>query len=257
MKKLISIFLILSTVRGWGQGDEGLITGNPDSALFVHTDINNFWDAFDKITTHGKHVFDEYYIKKGSTGVRHFIDHNRIVNGDSLLNTVQRRKSDYLKIREKTMHLAEIIPQCRATYYAFNYLYPQAKFPPVYFVIGRFNTGGVSLKTEQIIGAEMNDPANIPFIVAHELIHANQNIPYKYKILLEQYIIEGSADFLGELISGRVVSAEPYRYAAGKERALWEDFLNDMNFGENDDFSNWLYAGNRKDERPADMGYYI
>ena len=49
----------------------------------------------------------------------------------------------------------------------------------------------------------MNAPENIPFIVAHELIHAQQRIPYKYKILLEQCIIEGSADFIGELISGK------------------------------------------------------
>lgn len=103
----------------------------------------------------------------------------------------------------------------------------------------------------------MNDRSNIPYLVAHELIHANQNIPYKYKILLEQCIIEGSADFLGELISGKVASQEPYRYAKGREASFKKEFVNDMYLGENDDFATWLYAGKRKDDRPADMGYYI
>lgn len=70
-------------------------------------------------------------------------------------------------------------------------------------------------------------------------------------------MIEGNADFLGELISGKVVSQEPYRYAKGRELALWKDFLEDMNLGENNNFANWLHAGKRKDDRPADMGYHM
>ncbi len=103
----------------------------------------------------------------------------------------------------------------------------------------------------------MNESNNIPYLVAHELIHANQNIPYKYKILLEQCIIEGSADFLGELISGKIANTASYEYAKGKEKFLWDDFEKDMALGENDSFSNWLYGGERKDKRPQDMGYYI
>ena len=49
----------------------------------------------------------------------------------------------------------------------------------------------------------------------------------------------------------------PFQYATGKEEELWKDFINDMELGENDDFANWLYWGKRKDDRPADMGYYI
>lgn len=239
------------------QPSTSFLVSNPDSALIVYKDIANFWNAFDRMGKEGNKVFEKYYLNPGSNGVKHFLDNNRIVNADTLYNTVLRQRKDYVRVREHTLRIKEAVPQCRAAYYAFKYLYPQATFPPLYFVIGRFNTGGVSLKTEQIIGTEMNEPQNIPFLVAHELIHANQNIPYKYKILLEQCIIEGSADFLGELISGKVASQAPYLYAKGREAALWKDFVGDMNLGENDDFANWLYAGNRKDSRPADMGYYI
>lgn len=257
MKTVFGLFsLLLSTVIV-AQAPRDSVATDPDAAIFYYNDIVNFWNAFDRMTKEGKDVFERYYIGPGSNGVKHFLDHNRIVNADTLYSTVQRRRKDYLKIRNKTLKVGEAERQCRVSYYAFKYLYPQAKFPPLYFVIGRFNTGGVSLPSEQIIGTEMNEPANIPFLVAHELIHANQNIPYKYKILLEQCIIEGSADFLGELISGKIASRAPYEYAKGKELALWKDFLKDIDLGENDDFANWLYAGKRKDDRPADMGYYI
>lgn len=257
MKKVLGILLILSVNVCLSQNLGDRVTSNPDSAVIVYKDIANFWKAFDKISEEGNKVFEKYYINPGSNGVQKFLGNNRIVNADTLFNTVQSHRDEYLKVRENTLRIEEILPQCRASYYAFKYLYPQALFPPLYFVIGRFNTGGVSLKEGQIIGAEMNEPTNIPFLVAHELIHANQRIPYKYKILLEQCIIEGSADFIGELISGKIASLEAYKYAKGKEEAIWKDFVKDMELGEQDDFANWLYSGKRKDDRPADMGYYI
>jgi uncharacterized protein YjaZ len=256
------LILLLSFLLGWSlmvpiQKDINPIKQNPADAIIITEDIANFWTAFDQLESYRGNPFEDFYIKPGSEGVKNFMDHNRIVNADTLRSTVERRKEDYRNIRKNTLSLKEIEYQCRSTYYALKYLYPKAIFPPLYFVIGRFNTGGVSLPSMQIIGTEMNAPENIPFIVAHELVHAQQKIPYKYKILLEQCIIEGSADFIGELISGKVASRGPYEYAADKEKALWEDFLQDMNLGENDDFANWLYGGERKYERPADMGYYI
>lgn len=233
------------------------IKQNPEDAVIVTKDIDNFWTAFDMLDSYNGNPFDEFYINRGSDGVKNFLDNNRIVNADTLRSTILQRKKDYLAIRNNTLAVKSMEHQCRSTYYALKYLYPKAIFPPLYFVIGRFNTGGLSIPSMQIIGTEMNPPENIPFIVAHELIHAQQNIPYTYKILLEQCIIEGSADFIGELISGKVASRVPYEYAIGKEKQLWNDFLKDMNLGENDNFANWLYAGERKDERPADMGYYI
>lgn len=78
------------------------ITSNPDSAVIVYKDIINFWKAFDQISQEGSHVFEKYYIKPGSNDVKHFLGHNRIVNSDTLYNTVQRRRKDYERVREQT-----------------------------------------------------------------------------------------------------------------------------------------------------------
>jgi len=147
--------------------------------------------------------------------------------------------------------MATAVAPCRAAYRALQKVYPAAFFPPVYFAIGGFEVGGNSLAAGVLIGAEMNDPAGIASLVAHEVVHTQQKTPYKYRILLEQCLIEGSTDFIGELISGHVVKDEPYRYAQGRERALWREFVRDQNLGENDSFANWLYGGERPPGRPG------
>ena len=100
-----------------------------------------------------------------------------------------------------------------------------------------------------------NDIGNIPYIVAHELIHFNQNYPRKKTTLLEQSIKEGSADFIGELISGKHINERASTYGDAHEEELCTEFVEIM-----DDFNyhGWLYGSNGKKEgRPNDFGYWI
>ncbi len=259
-KHLLSIllFTFCSAICYGQNNDSAASETDPDKAKLIYTDVDNFWMAFDKtFQNYNGNAFADLYINVGTDGVKNFMDNERIVHADTLKKYVIANKAKYLSIRQKTSSLSSEEKHIRSTYYAFKYLYAASIFPPLYFVIGRFTTGGTAKPGYQIIGSEMNDPSNMVYIVAHELIHSNQHIPYKYRILLEQCIIEGSADFLGELISGKIANTAAYEYAIGKEEMLWNDFVNEMNFGENDSFSNWLYGGERKDKRPQDMGYYI
>ena len=231
---------------------------DPEKAVFLTTDVTNFWRAFDAWQAgQPGNPFADLYVRPASVGARLLLEKNALENPDSLLRRVRRRRADYERARAASLRMATAVPPCRAAYRALQQLYPAAVFPPVYFAIGGFEVGGNSLAAGVLIGAEMNDPAGIAPLVAHEAVHAQQEIPYRYRILLEQCLIEGSADFIGELISGHVVKDEPYRYARGRERELWQEFVRDLNLGENDSFANWLYGGERPPGRPADLGYYI
>ncbi|MBO9573252.1 MAG: hypothetical protein J7497_13755, partial [Chitinophagaceae bacterium] len=176
--------------------------GNPDSAVFVTSDISNFWAAYDKFyqdTT--QNPFGADYIDIGSNGVRGFLKY-RIQDKDYLRSVVIEKKSSYDNVRSNTLRLSEKEKQCRSIFYAMKYWYPEAVFPPVYCVIGAFNSGGTVSNDGLIIGTEIQqDIDNIPYDIAHELIHFQQNKTYN-PTLLTQAIHEGSADFLGELISG-------------------------------------------------------
>jgi uncharacterized protein YjaZ len=220
----------------------------------VTKDINNFWIAFDDFKKDSTvNNFGKKYIDIGSDGVKGFIP-MRIINEDHLFKTVKKKTADYEKARENTLRLTDKVKQCRSTFYAFKFLYPEAKFPPVYFVVGAFNTGGTSNKDGLIIGAEkQNNIDNVPTIVAHELIHFQQTFP-KHSTLLSQSIIEGSADFIGELISGGNFNKTAYDYGDLHKEALCKEFVTKL---DDTTFVDWMYGTSKKDDRPNDLGYWM
>ena len=232
--------------------------GDPLRARFETQDVTNFWRAFDADAAGAVgNTFQKLYWQPASAGTRVLLEKNGLPNADSLRAVVHRRRADYLRSRAASERVSDVIPSYRATYLALKNLYPPATFPPVFFGIGAFNVGGNSHETGLLIGAEKNAPADLVPMVAHEMVHAQQQIPYKYRILLEQCLIEGSADFLAELIAGHPATPDVYTYAKGRERELWQEFERDQNLGENDSFALWLYGGDRPAGRPADLGYYI
>ena len=185
-------------------------SGNPDSALFDTHEIDNFWKAFQDFKRDSTiNFFGPEYIAIGGPGVKGFTP-NRIQNADYLFAVVKKKQADYEKVKINTLRIKEKEKQCRSTFYALKYLYPQAKFPPVYFVIGAYNSNGTSGDSGLFIGAEETYNVDIiPVIVAHELIHFQQTEPpTDTPTLLQQSIIEGSADFLGEMISGNQINVK-------------------------------------------------
>jgi uncharacterized protein YjaZ len=228
---------------------------NPDSALFVTSDIDNFWMAYDiykKDTTNNP--FGTYYIDKGSAGVKGFLP-NRIENKENLYKTVKKRSKDYEAVRQNTLSISEMEKQCRSSFYALKYWLPEALFPPVYFIIGAYNSGGTFNEDGLFIGAEkQNDTRNIPYIVAHELIHFQQKNWTDNPSLLQQSIIEGTADFIGELISGKNTNSTAMDYGNRNEDLLCKEFVSRMD-GRN--YNDWLYQVSGKDKRPNDLGYWM
>ena len=234
---------------------QGHFSTNPDSARFVTKDIDNFWTAFAAFRRDSTiNPFGAKYIDIGTEGVKGFTP-NRIQSAAHLFEVVKKKQIAYEKVMANTLRISEKEKQCRSTFYALKYLYPQAKFPPVYFVIGAYNSGGTSGEAGLFLGAEMQTNIdNIPYIVAHELIHFQQTFPSDNPTLLQQSIIEGSADFIGGLISGGSINAEANKYGNSHNDELCREFVSRMN---NTDFSDWLYGTTKKDDRPNDLGYWM
>ena len=153
------------------------------------------------------------------------------------------------------MKIKETERKCRSTFYALKYWYPPAQFPPVYFIIGAYNSGGTFNEDGLFIGAEMQTNIdNIPYIVAHELIHFQQKNWSENPTLLQQSIIEGSADFLGELISGVNLNKAASEYGKMNEERLCKEFAA---FMDTTVYVDWLYGVSGKDDRPNDLGYWM
>ncbi len=248
---------------------------DPDAAKLITSDIPSFWRVFDNATlTTAAELFQREYIDAGTLGVKGFLA-NRIVNGRYLAATVAARPRYYAAIRKNSLALdrsPEIKESIRAGFRRLKALYSEAVFPDVYFLIGRMNSAGTTSPDALLIGVEMNGRdestpideltnweravtgriADLPHIVAHELVHIQQS--NAESTLLAFSLREGGADFIAELTSGAHTNRAQHAYGNAHEHELWEEFRNAMHGSE---LTRWLFQGDRSTDRPADLGYYI
>lgn len=228
---------------------------DPDSAKLITSDIPLFWEAVDSTsrTPDSLAVFlQRDYLDRATVGVRDFIP-GRILSAEDLAMSVRDHRARYDSVRAANFEIARAEPAIRAAFRRLKALYPDAVFPDVYFVIGRFNSGGTASKHGLLIGAEMySDPNRLPAIVSHELIHFQQH--YLSPTLLGQSFREGSADFLGEMISGAQINNAAHQYGLAHEHELWKELK--PHSDDTTTFFPWMY-GKPPNGRPADLGYFI
>jgi hypothetical protein len=257
---------------GWRSG---AASGDPDAAKLITSDIQNFWRAYDQATPKTlAEVLERDYLRPGSPGLKDFT-RSRIQDADALAKAISAHPKYYASIRESTLRVPAMEKRIRASFYALKHLHPDAVFPDVYFVIGRLTSGGTTSSRGLLIGLEMHARTpktpegelsewhkqvlmpveKLPVIVAHELIHFQQKHPLTAKAsLLAQSVIEGGADFLGELISGEHINQHLHAYGDAREVELWEEFRKEMGGTK---VNAWLYNGSSSRDRPADLGYYV
>ena len=252
-------------------------TDDPLKANLVTTDITNFWQAYDlaqKDTANRLAIYKEYYIDKGTPGLQDYFP-NKVGNMKSFVMGHDRRAKFYAGIRANTLLVEKQKQQMIESFVKFKELYPAARFSNVYFVIGNFTSGGTASSNGLLIGTDQLSKTddvptdelnlweknnfqrieNLPHIIAHELIHFNQDNVAKDTTLLSAALREGMADFFAELVSGKTSNERLFVWVKGREKQTWEDFKKEMwlNRGRN-----WI--GNSSQEtadHPADLGYWV
>jgi len=89
--------------------------------------------------------------------------------------------------------------------------------------------------------------------MVHELVHRNQGP--QDGTLLSYTLSEGMADFVAELVTGRITNARLHPYGNAHEKELWAAFQQEM-LGK--DSHNWIANGRQETpEKPCDLGYYV
>jgi hypothetical protein len=251
---------------------------DPANARFITTDISRFWSAYDKALAapvdEREAILQREYIDGATVGLRDFAASGR-VNAKALARKLASHRGFFTAIRPLTMALDSQRPASTAAFLKLKELYSHAMFPDVYFVIGQLSSGGTSSSNGLLMGAEMfarasgvptaeldewqkgalMPPSDIPPLVAHESIHFQQKFLSQGGLLCA-CLIEGGADFVGKLASGRLISRmeETHAWANARERELWEEFVKEM---DGKDTSRWLYGNSGGNGRPVDLGYWM
>lgn len=257
--------------------DKSRSLNDPLKAELVTDDIHHFWEAYDmaaKDTLNQANIFNNYYFAKASAGLQDYFT-LRIGSTELFLRNQNRKKEFYKSIRNNTLRVDALKDTIRKSFIKLKDLYPSAVFPNVYFVIGRWSSAGTVSNNGLLIGTDMLSKSeevplhelslweknnyksidDLPYIVAHELIHSQQNNLRLDTTTLSACIREGMADFLGELIAGKTSNERLQLFAKGKEKKLWQEFSADMYLNRS---NHWIAnSAEETPDRPADLGYWI
>lgn len=250
---------------------------DPLAAKLVTEDIHHFWKAYDAAqqdTAHAADIYSSMYFDKASPGLRDYYT-ARIFSVEAFVANQHKKKQFYAAVRNNTLQVDAFKEQIRSSFRKLKTIYPDALFPDVYFVIGRWTSAGTVSSSGLLIGTDMlsksNDVPlaelnlwernnyksveNLPYITAHELIHYEQGNMAQDTTTLSACIREGMADFIGELIAGKNSNPRLHEFAKGKEKAIWSDFEKDMYLNRSE---NWIANSSQETAgHPADLGYWI
>jgi len=285
VKKAIATIIALVLGLGvsgtaWPGEPETQHPGNPANARIVTEDLERFWMAWDAASdisdrSERERIFQALYLAKGTPGLREFLA-TRIATAERLVKAIDGAPAYYASLRQHTPKAGRIEAPVRKAFAELEALYPDAVFPDVYLLMGRMNAAGAIGESGLLIGFDMHGrtpgapvnelnawlqtvlrpPEALPYIVAHELIHFQQTWSAQ-PTLLEAVFLEGSADFIAELIAGNHINEHVHAWAMPHEREIWQRFAPAMH---GTDYTGFLYSGADRDLPegwPPDVGYFI
>ncbi|WOK08054.1 DUF2268 domain-containing putative Zn-dependent protease [Imperialibacter roseus] len=254
----VTLFLGALSI-GCGVSKKMHASKNPKTAQLITSDIEHFWNAFDKDNEKNQAMtYERHYLDNGTAGLKSFIK-LRIGNANNLSKAIYENREQYERIRTGSLALPSREDEIRGYFSRLKAVYPKAIFPDVYFLIGRNNSGGTISGKGLLIGMEKYEDTDIiPIVVVHELIHYQQRYYFKLKSfsLLEQSIKEGSADFICELVTGTHPYGDIYLYGDQHKDELKAEFRQIMDRKWKEGWDGWMYGG-AKEGRPNDLGYWM
>ena len=229
-------------------------------------DVDLFYRVYD--AAHGHPTADQIqrdYLDAGSDGLRTFA-RVRNTTAARIADAIVQQPTLYTGARRCAAVLQPAGPRLASALHRLRDLYPATRFPPVTIAIGRGRPVGVGSPVEGLqIGLEAlcgvtyyspNLEDRFVHVVAHEYVHVQQPREMVDNdagwTVLEGSLVEGAADFIGELVSGGLGNPQLARDAAGRETEIETRFLADK---DKHDLTGWLNDGTM--ERSGNLGYWV
>ncbi len=155
---------------------------NPD---FVTTDIDNFWQAYDKIvgtkdTILQYQYLNQLFLDKATPGQKAMIAARRYT-AKEYLAAITDRPQYWSTIRTNTNKAKAFASDIETNILKLKKLYPQARPAKIYFTVGVFRSGGTTTGNMVLIGSEIaftdENLKNMVFTNVHEYVHTQEKQP--------------------------------------------------------------------------------
>jgi len=278
-KKITFLFSLLILATTISCKEEKVKENHLDYKM-VTSDLDNFWKAFDALENSKDSVetIQRMYIDKASPEFKKFLELRDFTAGH-YVGWIRSVPNFWKTVRPLTLAVKDKKDEIDEVYETMSKLYDGFYPPDICFAISPLQTGGTTDDQLILLGTEIvainpdavdisnihgffkkvfeNMTGDITALVAHELVHTHQ--PHgdnENSSLLSQAITEGSADFIGSLILGKLtLSPAIYKYGEQHEKELWVEFQADIKSNKGFDETDWFY--NYNSDRPADLGYYL
>nr|WP_295382294.1 DUF2268 domain-containing putative Zn-dependent protease [Pseudoxanthomonas sp.] len=229
------------------------------------SDVDRFYRLYER--TQGQPTAEQLqrdYLDGGSAGLHQFAKARRIT-GEAIAANLARNPQVYVDARRCMAVLPASRARLKASLQKLVELYPEARVPAVTIAVGRGKPvgtasadTGVQIGLEALCATDWINPDvedRFVYVIAHEYVHVQQLpafVETEQATVLESALMEGAAEFVGELISGEVAYLHLKHNTKGLEKAIETKFQADM---DKRDLSDWIY--NSKPGNPGDLGYWV
>jgi hypothetical protein len=230
-------------------------------------DVARFYSLYDRNKgALSEELLQSEYLDAGSAGLHRFAD-SRHITGKRIASAIRTSPQLYSDAKRCVEDLPGVQTRLRTALPKLAALYPEAKLPPITLVVGPGKPIGMSDETGVMIGVEAlcavryfdkNIEDRYVHVIAHEYAHVQQavNTPALYNTehptVLEQSLLEGSAEFTAQMITGGMTYNDFDERTSKQEKEIEQRFYADKDMHE---LSNWLYNGTLT--TAGDLGYWV
>lgn len=261
---LVSV-LACATIPGTACSATATAADTAAGPVIQTEDVERFYEVYEAAGGHPTaDQLQHDYLDPGSEGLHHLAK-VRNVTGTRIAEAIVKHPEIYTDARQCMVVLPRVRQRLEVALRKLGRLYPQARFPPVTIAVGRGKPVGVGSPEAGLqIGLEAlcaatwlhpNVEDRFVHVVAHEYIHVQQSAALdddEHPTVLGRSLIEGAAEFVGELISGAVAYSGLQASTQGHEKEIESAFVADEDLT---DLSKWL--DNSTLEKQGDLGYWV
>jgi Predicted Zn-dependent protease (DUF2268) len=228
-------------------------------------DVTRFYAVYDAAGGHpSAERIQHDYVDPGTDGLHQFFA-ARNTTAVRIADAIATRPQIYSDARRCMAVLPRVRRRLELSMHKLGELYPEAVFPAVTIAVGRGRPVGISgpgmgvqIGLEALCATRYLNPdveERFVHVIAHEYVHAQQApalADNEHPTVLERSLIEGAAEFVGELTSGQVAYSVFGASTRGRELAIETAFAADQ---DKTDLSAWLDNGTATE--PGDLGYWV